>query len=145
MGMSRKIWLLCYRGVRKHTYLVAVRARREAQNTLLHDIIGSIMGGCAFKVFFAANKIKAALVRNVREKRMKEHRATQTATHVIQQILGRHGPERLLELLPYVNGYKMQSKGQSMPYTCARAQMPAIAPGEYAEYRLTFGQQWQPS
>jgi maleate cis-trans isomerase len=103
MPMSRKTWLMCYRGVRMHTYSEARKARIAARLTLLHERIGAILGGCALAVFFHANKIKAALRRNVREKRYRAHRATQRATQVIKRALSCYGPERMLELLPYVN------------------------------------------
>lgn len=101
--MTRKTWLMCYRGVRKHTYGEAKRARNAARFTLLHDRIGAILGGCALVVFFYGNKIKAVLQRNVREKRYREHRRIGRATQIITRALGCYGPERMLELLPYVN------------------------------------------
>jgi hypothetical protein len=103
MTMTRRTWLLCYRGVRFHTYSEARKARIAARLTLLHDRIGAVLGGCALAVFFHANKIKAALRRNVREKRYREHRTLQRATQVIKRALGCYGPERMVEMLPYVN------------------------------------------
>lgn len=52
-------------------YATARRAADEARNTLLHDKIGPIMASRALGVFFASHKIKAALQRNAREKRMR--------------------------------------------------------------------------
>lgn len=97
--MTRKTWMMCYGRVRRHTYCEAHKARLAARLTLLHDRIGAVLGGCALAVFFHGNKIKAAMRRNVRERRCRQYRAAQ----IIKRAVGRYGPERMLQLLPFVN------------------------------------------
>jgi hypothetical protein len=132
--------------VRICTYMQAHDARVQARYTLLYDAIGAIMGGSAFKVFFSANKIKAALRRNAAEKRMREHHATRTAAHIMQQVLGRYGPERMLQLLPYINGYTMQHENTEPPFYAFWRVPPMPAAGhEDITGQLRFrvgGAQW---
>ena len=147
MPMTRKTWMLCNRQVRMCTYMQAHDARVQARYTLLFDAIGAIMGGYAFKVFFSATKIKTALRRNAAEKRLRAHRALLTATHIMQQVLGRYGPERMLQLLPYINGYKMPSEKVPQPPFYALWRTPPMPPAEREDItgQLRFrvgGAQW---
>jgi len=105
--MSRAIWHMCYQSVRMHSLRTGRQMVEVARNTMIYDTIGPILCRRALCVFFYGNKIKELLRRNVREKLIGSHRATARAAIIIQQILGCSGPERLLELLPYVNGYRL--------------------------------------
>jgi hypothetical protein len=117
MPMTRKTWVLSSsRYTRKGVYNEAIYAAKTWPRWIdcpwgparlaqaLHDAIG--VGG-AFAVLFFGIKIKIAMRRNATEKLLRMHRATRVASHIVREVYGRYGPERLLELLPYVNGYKM--------------------------------------
>lgn len=108
MPMKRSIWLMCFHGCRKHAYKAAFDARKQARYTLLYDKIGLIVGGRAFRVFFSACKIKAALQRNAAEKRLRAHRYV-SMNHIMQHVLGNFGPGQFIEMLPYMNCYKINN------------------------------------
>lgn len=81
-------------------YAEAKWGREHAFYMLLHGSICTIIMTPAFNVFFYGTKIVTAVCKFYRQKKSR-------GAKIMQHILGAQGPDRLLELLPYINGYKM--------------------------------------
>lgn len=88
----------------EHAMLRAILGMMPVERAYVHVEIGIIYAGRVLAWHVHAGRVLALLQKNVKERTCRP----MIVSKIMQSVLGSSGPDRLIALLPYMNGYTLR-------------------------------------